>query len=352
MAGASRACDLDLVKSLLAGRAAVNGVIAKASCEHELFVDPLHPLFFACIGGRLPIMKQLVEHRAIVDGELASFLHHTKLTKDTNTLQVAREITAIHADVNSVDACGRRPLHFAAENGWGELAKHLITCKANLNLGTAQDLSQTPFHTACFHGQLDLMEILFEGGESLDLASLHVALHRANSPAVVTKLVQLRANINSEGPGAFSALHRAAGEGSTVLVQRLIDLRADVQRHAHPDEFFCSPLWYACDRGHQNVVRQLLQCNTESVKTAFWTALTSWTYLTAGRRDVMALLVQEGANVNERNELHGWTPLQWVCFKLNMESVQVLLNHRAAPNIQDVYGQSPLHYASCYGHLI
>ena len=411
LAGASRACNLNLVKSLLAGRAAVNGVIASAD---RTDADSLRPLFFACLAGQLPIMRQLVEHRAIVHGELASLLFYRWQLKEEQRMKVARELITMRADVNSVDADGVRPLSAAVSTGWVDLTQELIACNADLNLVTAEEL----FHTACSYGHVDLMQMFWDYGSSRSpdsaslvraircascadvilklvelranvnskdsegLSALHHAAHtrstdvtlklvelradlnsadpeglsalhhavRWRNTDVILKLVELKANMDSKDPEGLTALHNAARGGSTDVVQCLIDLRAAVQCHAHLDGFCHSPLWLACDGGHQDVVKRLLQCSRNDVQTAFWTAVTSWNHLTYGRRDVLVLLVQEGANMNARDSPCGWTPLQWACFHLNVEVAQALLNLRATVNFLDMDGQSPLHYASCQAH--
>jgi ankyrin repeat protein len=64
--------------------------------------------------------------------------------------------------------------------------------------------------------------------------------------------------------------------------------------------------------------------------------------------DVSALL-KNGANIDQPNSQHGWTPLYWAIYNDKPDTVQMLLNNGASVNIMDADGNSPLMIAASQG---
>ena len=62
-----------------------------------------------------------------------------------------------------------------------------------------------------------------------------------------------------------------------------------------------------------------------------WTALLNASK--NGNAALVKLLLTHKAPIEDR-DCGGFTPLMWACYKNNLETVKVLLNHGANPNVQ------------------
>lgn len=62
-----------------------------------------------------------------------------------------------------------------------------------------------------------------------------------------------------------------------------------------------------------------------------WTALLNASK--NGNAALVKLLLAHKAPIEDR-DCGGFTPLMWACYKNNLETVKVLLNHGANPNVQ------------------
>jgi ankyrin repeat protein len=66
--------------------------------------------------------------------------------------------------------------------------------------------------------------------------------------------------------------------------------------------------------------------------------------------ECLNLLLDRGADVNEKTHPEGWTPLHMASRNNHNECVNILLNHGASINEKNNRGMTPLHLVSIYGH--
>ena len=64
---------------------------------------------------------------------------------------------------------------------------------------------------------------------------------------------------------------------------------------------------------------------------------------------MMQALIQANADVNKTDKHHSQTPLHAACAIGSTATVSMLLNNNANPDVPDVYGHKPLHYANLRG---
>ena len=65
----------------------------------------------------------------------------------------------------------------------------------------------------------------------------------------------------------------------------------------------------------------------------------------SGRRDLIALLVDAGAELDAVTEAEGFTPLQFACFTNNMDIAKQLMDYGADVSVRDKQGRTPVELA-------
>uniref|UniRef100_UPI00358F0A9E ankyrin repeat and SAM domain-containing protein 6 n=1 Tax=Myxine glutinosa TaxID=7769 RepID=UPI00358F0A9E len=209
------------------------------------------------------------------------------------------EDTRMGAD--SSDHEGNGPLHVAAAAGQEATLRALVARGATLE--ARSDLGWTPLMEAVRRGRLSCLSALLEHGASATATNRY----------------------------GVTALALAAGEGSVGVVRALLERGAGnsgisgMDRETgtfgvlgtRPGSGAFSPLVMAAGRGHDEVVRILLE----------------W-----------------GFEVNEREELTGWTPLMAACLYGHSDLAQNLVAHGAETNITNTARKTALDIAQSLGH--
>ncbi|KAF5703419.1 ankyrin protein [Fusarium mundagurra] len=192
---------------------------------------------------------------------------------------------------------GITPLHVAAAHGLPSLAKILLEdshlSKATWQISKAKVGSRTPLHMAIENGQSSVIELLLgldltDSTDERGRTPLHLAIECANEEAV-TKLISAGANVNhceADGrtplfiaiennwdglatqlaemasqhttmPDGRGPLHLAAQTGSATWM-KCLTLAFPPRAINNRDSRGWTPLLYAVDRGHLDVVKLLL----------------------------------------------------------------------------------------------
>jgi hypothetical protein len=111
-----------------------------------------------------------------------------------------------------------------------------------------------------------------------------------------------------------------------------------------------TPLSYAAEKGHDVIVRLLLenQANVEAKDRLGQTPLS----LAAekGRFDTIQALLAAGASVNNEDK-YQTTPLHWAAKNGHVRAMQALLDAGASVDARDKYQKTPLHWAARNGHI-
>jgi ankyrin repeat protein len=143
------------------------------------------------------------------------------------------------------------------------------------------------------------------------------------------------------------ALHFMAQFGlhqflSDLLVKSQENERSDLNVH---DSLLRTPLSYAAEKGHEAVVKLLLEKGAELESRALGVRTPlSWA-AEKGREAVVKLLLEKGAELESR-DTRGRTPLSWAAENGREAAVKLLLEKGAELESRDTRGRTPLSWAA------
>lgn len=166
------------------------------------------------------------------------------------------------ADQNAQDSTRRSPLHWAATNGYADLAKCLLSkdFRKTANIDAVQNRGKTALHLASEHNRVEIVDILLSHGANLNPRSdgrwtpLINAAEKGHT-MVVAKLLDAGADVNAELSNRMTALHWASFNGHEDVVTLLLK-RLDINLSGK-DQFERTPMLCAAERRHNAIVRML-----------------------------------------------------------------------------------------------
>ena len=186
------------------------------------------PLHCASQGGHLPAVQCLVEHSL--------------------------------AELNQGDWRRMTPLHLACDYGHVPVVQFLVHHGADIH---AKDIyRKTPLHSVCFRGNLLLAQYLIQKGAEVNAQNDdgETPLHQSSSNGhleVVQCLIQNGADLNATNQYGFTPLQEACGRGHLAVVEFLVRSGSDIGANVIPDDITRTPLSWARDMGHWDVVHYL-----------------------------------------------------------------------------------------------
>jgi ankyrin repeat protein len=249
-------------------------------------------------------------------------------------LRAVRELLRNRADVNSAQSDGSTVLMLAVERNHAEIADLLMRAQANVN--AANEYGGTALFVASANGHVALIRRLLEGKANPNAlllsgeTPLMAAIDNGHLDAAST-LLERGADVNAkETNGGQTALMWAVANKSPALVQLLLDRGADV--HARSKGGF-TPLLFAAQQGDVESGRILLQTGADVNERGEKDRKTALIVATAsGNRDISGLLLDKGADPNLADE-GGFTALHYAASDKNgADLVRALFMHGAHPN--------------------
>ena len=233
--------------------------------------------------------------------------------------------------------------------------------KAGVNLDAKSDTGLNALHYAALYGHLEIIELLLKSGASVDAVSdvdetgsgdccsalgyaVSSAFLQDKSP-VIKVLVENGADVNSRDIAGKTPLIRFIQTGGDIVIaQLLLEHGADVSATDNNNN---SVLVHAIEQGHRAII-DLLESHSSSKQ-----GLLEYHLINAARENSMQQMkdfIESGANVNHR---FGSTALCAAAEAGHDEAVQLLIEAGAELNQrEDETGFTPLIAAAYHGHLM
>ncbi|KAI9662309.1 MAG: hypothetical protein M1821_008476 [Bathelium mastoideum] len=220
-------------------------------------------------------------------------------------------------DVNSETKSQERPLDLAAARGHKSIVEQLLQADA-IECDYSTKAGSTPLFWAVFYGKEAIVRLLLETRRVDSNRKDHPPLLQAvcmGHEGIFDLLLGLgKATVDVMGRNKETLLCLAAQNGNEAIARKLLAMNpTDADRK---DSFSRTPLSYAAEGAHSEIVRLLL------------------------RRKVV---------VDSRDKL-GRTPLSYAATSGNIEITRLLLDTgRVKINSVDLEKRAPLHHAACWG---
>ena len=255
------------------------------------------------------VLQKIVDHGADVNAVNNTGDTAILLAACTAQRAIVRLLLIAGAGPNIANTDGDACLHGAVDVDCSEeILQDLIVYDADVN--AVNKSGRTPLLLSCFYGQMDSVKVLLGAGadptisDEEDFSCLHAAVDGRCSKDTLQALIGHGAHIDAKRKDGTTALLSACRTGQSTSVMFLLDSGADVKLRK-PDGNTCL---YLAVNGH---------CSKETLQK----------------------IIDQGSNVNALNR-NGETALIRACYNAQTESVKVLLENGADPNISDASGHS------------
>lgn len=400
VADAAQLGDLEAVRTLLQQGADPNAAQS----------DGLTGLHWAALNDKLGIVEILLYAGATVS-PITRVGGYTPLhlASQSGHGEVARALLEAGADANAYTSTGVSSLHFAAQADAAEAIRALIEHGAEVDARDSFS-SRTPLMFAANRGALEATQVLV--GADADLSATtnvkdyveiskeantdrarrnriraaaeppepeanrgggrgnnagNNARNASRAPCVAPGLPEIRSSTEQIGDqGGFTALHFAAREGRIGAARLLVEAGADVDQVTGGDQ--STSLLVAVINGNYDLARELLEADADpnllsddgagplfAALNIEWSLRTWYPQPQAFRQqetsylDLMELLLDAGADPNERLQTHIWyaaynagrmgvdftgaTPFWRAAYAADVAAMRLLEENGADPNL-------------------
>jgi ankyrin repeat protein len=300
------------------------------------------------------------------------------------------EILLMHgAIVDAKTDKGETPLTWIARSGIGVQARQEMLKTAEVLIAHGADVNGGPLYVAAGNNNIDMAKFLLAHGADVGEKGgwpLMAAIGIGDYVDMAKFLVENGADTNMQFPNGDYPLLTAAFRGNAKCIDFLLSKGADpnitnkqgntaLEYTAQSDYYAAAaeallkhganpnvrnkggqtPLGYAAEQGSIKVVEVLLayKADVNIGDNEGYTPLQgAIQYGAKGGRELVEMLVKNGANVKFANTRNGETALQTALMhRGDIEIVKLLIEHGADVNIASKYGPAPLLDAIRYGSV-
>ena len=233
----------------------------------------------------------------------------------------------------------------ASENGKTEAVQVLL--ELGLDANTQNENKWTPLHFAAWNGYPKIAEILLQNGAEVNIQTNYPQTW-SNNGEMEAFLMGLSKGLNQSTPLHFAA-QRGHLEVAKLLIQNQADIyvtNADFLAQVHNE----TALDLASNHGHLKVVELLLQTELQIKNLKFdYNSISAATYL--GHLEVVKMLLENGADINEKSGKSEFTPLHMAAIVGNDQMTEFLLQNGADVNARNNLNSTALELASSNGYF-
>lgn len=196
-----------------------------------------------------------------------------------------------------------------------------LALSQNVDVNRLDVYGRAPLHYAAMRGRLAMVEKLIAAGPSM---------------------IDLRDHDN------FSPLIHSIVRDKIDCVRLLLSQRASIDPASENDHI---PLNLACQHGLPEIVKLLLELNAQLLPDAEGLYPQHLVARSSKDAELLLLLKQHGADLNQRDKLYAWTPLFHAASEGKVACLKALLENGADPAAIDEKGLTATYYATWEGHL-
>jgi ankyrin repeat protein len=299
----------------------------------------------------------------------------TPLHKAANSgyIEVVRILISHGAEIDRKNDDGDTPIHLACRKGHLSVVQELLTSEKQ----TSDEDRQRALHLAIWHGHVDAVKVLLQfeetgpdesdstddGDAAIPKSLLEINYkddyeydpnkdekdsdNETSSACMVRLLCQAGAHVNATNSSKQTPLCLAAQRGDILAATVLLEHGAYVDA---ADANGATPLYNASYYGYEKVVRLLLawdaDLNAQTTDYKGWTAL----HAAMDHAGITKMLLDAGADPNFK-DADGSISLTFAASNDYTEVVSVLLEHHVDVNSANSAKSTPLHHAARYNSL-
>jgi ankyrin repeat protein len=210
------------------------------------------------------------------------------------------------------------PLHRAVKAGDVARVQELLLPQSNVDINAQDKYDRTALHWAACNGHTEIVQLL----------------------------IAHQCDVNLTDEYGNTALHWATIKDKIEIVKLLITHRCDINAQ---DKYGNTVLYFAAMYGHTGIAQLLIahQCNVNLTNSYGRTAL--HVASVNGKIEIVKLLIAYRCDINAQ-DTSDQTALQMAAFWRNFDVAQLLIAHKCDVNLTDIYNRTALMIAQERGY--